>query len=613
MPVTEEGFEYQVTPSGRFKKQLRDPTNPSHRITLTRDTLADLQRASEHVLRVRADVRHGETTVREAKQEIRRRTNGVLTVDEVWERYISTRLGDWANKARSYWGLHLTCWHGKSAWDADETSVRTWVLELGNKGLKPKTISNIYACFRAAYQQAVEDQVLDRMPWKPKRVRIHVPVKEREATRSWDEMQALIRAASAVDLETLRAKRFADLAYRLTVLALCGLRQGEGCGLSWDRVSIDGGTPCVRIDRQVKDGWRKHQPEGAPDPQRFPPKGKKVRTIALTGGALEALRAQRELLRRVGLYQPDGPVFPRWPPPASGDLWRTHACLIQPDTVRRLVERAGLPHVEAWVTHSLRHSFASLEVLHSGGDVAGVAARTGHSKLKIAADYMHPMGRGRLAPSFLPALAPGTLRGPTERLAEGAPSTGTDLPACRECGVYPTEPGPCQACGSGLAVPARADLATGTPIVREEAAPARPPAAAILDALDELRTQTDARLAEAAQRRALAEQRKREQDRTRRRHGRSAFEPSILAWIRAGRPGKRPPAITDAADRAWDRVFKAAMREGLPADKARQKARGARNQILVAFGKVLRRLEGAAERERYAPQAEVADLHVEGP
>jgi hypothetical protein len=98
--------------------------------------------------------------------------------------------------------------------------------------------------------------------------------------------------------------------------------------------------------------------------------------------------------------------------------------VIDPRLLRRLVAAAGLPDPERWVTHSLRHSFVTLElsaVLRTTGDVKGVQERARHRSRDSLDVYVHRVQRGAVAAPAIGALPTAELELPK---LEGAPECG---------------------------------------------------------------------------------------------------------------------------------------------------------------------------------------------
>jgi integrase len=176
----------------------------------------------------------------------------------------------------------------------------------------------------------------------------------------------LLSAASGERLEAL---------YVLAVHT--GMRQGELLALKWTDVDLESGRVSVR--RTITKGGG-HLLLGEPKT------AKSRRTITLTAGSLNALRAHRkrqleEMMQRAGLWQDHGLVF------AS-----EAGTLINPTNLRRrqfasLLKRAGLPPDTRF--HDLRHTCATL-LLGKGVHPKFVQELLGHDNIAITLDtYSH--------------------------------------------------------------------------------------------------------------------------------------------------------------------------------------------------------------------------------
>jgi integrase len=225
-----------------------------------------------------------------------------------------------------------------------------------------------------------------------------------------DEATRVIAAAVAED----KARRTAseghaawmvaylhDLGPRTAVTLFLALRNGELAGLGWDDLGLDGPRPVARIRHQALDQWRTHYPDWRRP--LAPPKGGRERTVLVHPTALVALLAQRESLQARGWFRADGPVFPGNVGTRFEGTWRNNANGIPPATLKRLAAAAGLPFPDEWVTHSLRHSLATVESV-SGADLRSIQTRTGHGSLRVLEDYIHARTGRDLAPSAVPAL-----------------------------------------------------------------------------------------------------------------------------------------------------------------------------------------------------------------
>lgn len=236
-----------------------------------------------------------------------------------------------------------------------------------------------------------------------------------DATRPWltevDHCRALLAAAAAHDRSMQARGRSGAALVAVALGVLAGLRQGEVCALAWDDLYEDeAGEQFLRIRHQAPRGWHKEKHEvGAGRPVARVKGGSRAQRqpVALlhVSPALRAvLEHERERQRQAGTYRLDGPVCP-----APNGSYRRTPVAITSKALRAIASSAGIPNAELLVPHSLRHTFASIELRHSGGDLAATQRRTRHSSIAALEPYAHALGMAipRAAqPLFeLPALA----------------------------------------------------------------------------------------------------------------------------------------------------------------------------------------------------------------
>lgn len=389
----------KLSPSGSWLARVAHPLRPGGRVRLSGNTRHDVEERAARLAAVGADLRLGVLAPAQAWAAVERLLgrSALVTVRGLWAGYVQALRPAWARKARGAWKRRLVEFASLSPWELTAARLSRWEACEVAAGASSKTITNAFACLRAAFRRdpAFAGAGLPWGLWAPARV----PAAEREACRDVSEVLRLIEAAAQIDrAHALAVGEVRDLPARVAVLALCGLRQGEAAALGWDAVEIDAAAPFIRIFRATVAGWSGARPDDLP-------KGRRGRVQLLHPDAVIALRLQAAALARLGWLRSDGPVFP-----AVGGGWRPSACVIRSDLFRRIVALAGLPNVASWCTHSLRHTFASLEAaaaFAAGGDLAGAMARTGHARPATLTGYLHASGRG-LAPSGIGRLAVGS-------------------------------------------------------------------------------------------------------------------------------------------------------------------------------------------------------------
>ena len=220
-------------------------------------------------------------------------------------------------------------------------------------GLSQATVHKIYRVLREALGHAVQWGLLSRNPCegvKPPRLR-------RSEMRVLDEEQVRLFLG-----EAKRSSRY--YALYLTAL-LTGMRLGELLGLRWKDVDLTLGVISVQ---QIFYRLGKQQIF------KEPKSAMSRRTIALSPLLVEELnklRSQQEDHRRLlgDGYKDHQLVF------CQSDGRPLHAHNLTQRDFRRVLERAGLPHIRF---HDLRHSHAT-HLLRQGVPPKVVQERLGHS------------------------------------------------------------------------------------------------------------------------------------------------------------------------------------------------------------------------------------------
>jgi integrase len=231
-------------------------------------------------------------------------------------------------------------------------------------GAAPASVNKLHVTLHKALDQAVKWNMIPRNVSEA--VKAPRPASNEMLTLSANQVRTMLRAAQGDRLEAL---------YVLAVHT--GMRQGELLALKWPDVDLRDGR--VSIRRTItKSGGRLLLGE--------PKTAKSRRTITLTTGSLNALRAHRkrqleEMMQRTGLWQDHGLVF------AS-----EAGTLINPTNLRKrhfasLLKRAGLPADTRF--HDLRHTCATL-LLGKGIHPKFVQELLGHANIAITLDtYSH--------------------------------------------------------------------------------------------------------------------------------------------------------------------------------------------------------------------------------
>jgi integrase len=399
---------------GKFRVQLRDPLNPEKRISIWGDSKTDVIARAVAAKRKRCDIRAGVGDPREHQAHLRLLSEGPYTIERAWHDYIARKPPDQRRNVAGYWKNHYARFFASLTLIQATADVlarwEQWIAE----HLKASTIAVVYSMLSSAVKLSIPHRIAS-LPWEPWRpTGIGLPAsEEREALRSMDEVRAVLLAARARDVRARRDGHIGDWEARLTLATFTGMRQGEIGGLAWEDVpGLDSEDPAEHlmwIRHQVKRHWDRDHPEWKRPLD--PPKGhtrtnkKKPRKIVpqrLHADAVRVLRGQRERLRQMGWYRPDGPVFP-----GEDGAWRVDSEAIKVEVFREIVEESGIRcDLANMVPHSLRHTFTTLEAaaLHAAGqNLRSLQERTRHADASMLQVYMHTSGRG-LVPPLVPAL-----------------------------------------------------------------------------------------------------------------------------------------------------------------------------------------------------------------
>lgn len=398
----------QRTEAGTYRKQPVDPVT-GRRVSITGSSPEAVLRRANVLSRARDEIRFGERPIAQVRQEIAVAVHGAVTVADVWATYVATKVEGDRGPLGSAWSRHLAPrFGGKSPYELTRSEMTSWAAERTGERKDGKLAASSvrwhYDVLAAAFNLAIDEGRLSHLPWGKWRPASGKGASgERQWAGSIEELTAIVLAARRHDERRQAKKLYGAYAPALLIASLCGMRQGELAGLAWDHVDVDTQTPSIVIEYQrIRERGKLVTPDDRP---MAPTKGRKVRHLALHEGAADALRWQRDQLKARGWYRPDGPVFPC---PRS-HRWHVLPVVIPPSFVRKWAREANLPFPEKWSTHSARHTFVSLEILGSGGDLRATMQRSGHSSVDQLERYMHEGRRG--APSRIADLPTGRLLG----------------------------------------------------------------------------------------------------------------------------------------------------------------------------------------------------------
>ena len=243
--------------------------------------------------------------------------NGI-SVAEILQRYLqSTRLHCRPRTIRTSKAAvrRLTEFFGEAhAADLSRSDFDRYSAERMAQGVGPHTPNRDLACLRAAFTQAKDDGLLDRVP----KIRMLRTVQGMPRILNSDEIRRLLEHA-------------ADLRPLIATAASSGLRAAELRWLRWENVELDARA----IDVRAKLDWR--------------PKTHSERTVPIPGRLIELLLEHRDAV----LSRPGDWVFPV---PSHGGQW-TETGLSH--CARKAAERTSLWQKGSKALHDLRRSWAS--------------------------------------------------------------------------------------------------------------------------------------------------------------------------------------------------------------------------------------------------------------
>jgi len=228
--------------------------------------------------------------------------------------------------------------------ELSRSDIRQWAakIDAGNK-----FIANIFSVFRAALQEAFEDEIIAINPldgWTYKNAAAPDPVDH------VDPFTVDEQAAICAELEG-QARNLVQFAF------WTGMRTSELIGLQWGDVDWMRGTIAVR--RALTQAASKTGPETTKTRAG-------TRVVKLLPPALEALKAQKAFT-----YLKDREIFQN---PKTGERW-TGDQAIRQTMWRYALKKAGVRYRYPYQT---RHTYASM-MLSAGENPMWVAQQMGHS------------------------------------------------------------------------------------------------------------------------------------------------------------------------------------------------------------------------------------------
>ncbi len=244
----------------------------------------------------------------------------------------------------------------------DGTFVQSWVKNMDERGLSPRTIKNAYQCLHSAFKTAVQ---LRMLPHNPCDYIMLPKIDEYNAQVYTDpEIQTAINAAKGTDI------------FLLVYLGLAvGLRRGELCALKWDHIDLENNKIHITENRVAIKG----------DVITKQPKSKSSkRTITIGQNASKVLKTAKNEYDEQRLSY--GPGFCK----EKYVIHLKDGSPYHPDSLTqkwsRFMAKHGLKHIRL---HDLRHSCATSMVANNV-DTKTVQKRLGHASYKTTMDlYVH--------------------------------------------------------------------------------------------------------------------------------------------------------------------------------------------------------------------------------
>lgn len=262
--------------------------------------------------------------------------------------------------------------------DAYDKMLKTGkLLPDGKTGpLSKRTVHHVHSVLHNALADAVTDKLISENPASlatpPKVQGKKYRRKVRDYTR--DEVERQLTLAQT-------DKRYGAETYLIALmLAICGPRRGELCGLAFDAIDFEAAK--VSIFRNVL------EVKGEAVEREVPKTDASVRIIAIPPALVELLKQQRKRILETALkWGKDYSRKPFYVFPAPGGL-PMHPKLIT-RRMERLAIRAGIDMTHVSPVHSWRHTSGSL-LWAASRDIKQVQERLGHSDPQITmALYVH--------------------------------------------------------------------------------------------------------------------------------------------------------------------------------------------------------------------------------
>jgi integrase len=265
---------------------------------------------------------------------------------------------------------------GVSLTDLDVAALQQLFTAMVEDGVSEATVRRVYCTVRSALNVAVRERVLPDNPTRYLRIpagrRPHAVIWTSRRVKNWRRTGKRPPVAVWTPAQTRRFLQSIaghPLYTAFLLMALCGLRRGETCGLRWSDLDLDAGLAYINRQVQQVHGVLTAGPLKTPASRR---------AVILGPEIVDALRALGQT--QTGYARANGIATSRYviPGPGGGPMRPDYLTL----TFGRLVKTTGLPPVRP---HDLRHGAATLMMLQ-GTELKVIADQLGHSSVVLTAD-----------------------------------------------------------------------------------------------------------------------------------------------------------------------------------------------------------------------------------
>ena len=243
--------------------------------------------------------------------------------------------------------------------DLSPIHIRQWFGQMQEKGLSAKSIQNVYRLLHCAYEYAIENDIVDKNPCKPK-----PPTVKKKSMEAYTEEEIKDILAKAKDTNAY---------LMLIILFNTGLRRGELLGLRWSDIDLDKKTMFIQNNLVSADGKVYEK-----DPKSKSGK----REIPLADALVQVLKEARD--KDIEAFDEDRASTGYVIHLPNGDPYK-------PDSISqkwdRFAKSNGIRYLKL---HGIRHTVAS-QMIHKNVNCKTVQAIMGHADIKVTLDtYAHP-------------------------------------------------------------------------------------------------------------------------------------------------------------------------------------------------------------------------------